>query len=82
MCWRYANTKDEAKVRLRDNIVVHGVVPRANIRPTELSPVIVPEYDGFHFKPSVHKSFAEVTKHQFQTLCVTWGNEVRSQRAY
>lgn len=43
----YTYTKDEAKLRLRDKIVVYGAVPRANIRPPDLGPVIVPEYDGF-----------------------------------
>ena len=33
MCSRYTYTKDEAKLRLRDLIVVFGAVPRANIRP-------------------------------------------------
>jgi len=28
---------------LRDKIVVYGAVPRANIRPTDLGPVIIPE---------------------------------------
>jgi hypothetical protein len=32
---------------LRDKIVVYGAVPRANIRPTDLGPVILPEDDGF-----------------------------------
>ena len=47
MCSRYTYTKDEAKLRLRDKILVFGAVPRANIRPTDLGPVIVPEEDGF-----------------------------------
>lgn len=47
MCSRYTYTKDEAKLRLRDLIVVFGAVPRANIRPTDLGPVILPEHDGF-----------------------------------
>ena len=47
MCSRYTYTKDEAKLRLRDKILVYGAVPRANIRPTDLGPVILPEYDGF-----------------------------------
>jgi hypothetical protein len=38
---RYSYTKDEAKFRLRDKIVVYGAVPRANIRPTNLGPVIL-----------------------------------------
>ena len=47
MCSRYTYTKDEAKLRLRDRIMVFGAVPRANIRPTDIGPVILPEYDGF-----------------------------------
>jgi putative SOS response-associated peptidase YedK len=47
MCSRYTYTKDEAKLRLRDLIQVFGVVPRANLRPTDLGPVILPEHDGF-----------------------------------
>ena len=47
MCSRYTYTKDEAKLRLRDLMVVFGAVPRANIRPTDLGPVILPEHDGF-----------------------------------
>ena len=47
MCSRYTYNKDEAKLRLRDKIVVFGAVPRANIRPTDLGPVILPEHDGF-----------------------------------
>jgi hypothetical protein len=47
MCSRYSYNKDEAKLRLRDRILVFGDVPRANIRPTDLSPVILPEYEGF-----------------------------------
>ena len=47
MCSNYTYTKNEAKMRLRDKILVFGAVPRANIRPTDLGPIIVPEYDGF-----------------------------------
>jgi putative SOS response-associated peptidase YedK len=47
MCSRYTYTKDEAKIRLREKIEVFGAVPRANIRPTDLGPVIIPEHDGF-----------------------------------
>jgi len=46
MCSRYTYTKNEAKLWLRDLILVFGAVPRANIRPTDLGPVIVPEHDG------------------------------------
>jgi putative SOS response-associated peptidase YedK len=47
MCSNYTYKKDEAKLRLRDKIPVFGAVPRANIRPTDLGPVILPEHDGF-----------------------------------
>lgn len=47
MCTHYTYNKDEAKVMLRDKIVIYGVVPRANIRPTDLGPVILPESDSF-----------------------------------
>jgi putative SOS response-associated peptidase YedK len=47
MCSRYTYNKDEAKLRLHDKILVYGAVPRANIRPTDLGPIIVPEYEGF-----------------------------------
>ena len=47
MCSRYTYTKDEAKLRLREKIEVFGCVPRANIRPTDLGPVIIPESDAF-----------------------------------
>ena len=36
MCSRYSYNKNEAKLRLRDKIVVHGAEPRVNIRPTDL----------------------------------------------
>lgn len=35
MCSRYEHKRDEAKIKLRDQIRVFGVVPRANIRPTD-----------------------------------------------
>ena len=41
MCSRYSYNEDEAKLRLRDRILVYGAVARANIRPTDLGPVIV-----------------------------------------
>ncbi|HUZ06705.1 MAG TPA: hypothetical protein VMV89_04385 [Candidatus Paceibacterota bacterium] len=47
MCSRYTYTKDEAKLKLRDQILVFGFVPRGDIRPTDLGPVIIPEHDGF-----------------------------------
>ena len=47
MCSRYTYNKDEAKLKLRDQILVFGFVPRGDIRPTDLGPVIIPEHDGF-----------------------------------
>ncbi len=47
MCAHYTYNKDAAKLKLRDKILVFGCVPHANIRPTDLGPVIVPEFDGF-----------------------------------
>ena len=41
MCSRYEHKRDEAKIKLRDLIRVFGVVPRANIRPTDLGPIIL-----------------------------------------
>jgi putative SOS response-associated peptidase YedK len=42
----YTYNRDEARLKLRDKILVYGAVPRAHIRPTDLGPVIVPEHDG------------------------------------
>ena len=47
MCSRYSYNKDEAKLKLRDLILVFGRVPRGDIRPTDLAPVIVPEHESF-----------------------------------
>ena len=47
MCLRYTYNKDEAKMKLRDQILVFGFVPRGDIRPTDLGPGIIPEHDGF-----------------------------------
>jgi len=47
MCSRYTYNKDEAKLKLRDQILVFGFVPRGDIRPTDLGPVIIPEHEGF-----------------------------------
>jgi putative SOS response-associated peptidase YedK len=47
MCSRYTYNKDEAKLKLRDQILVFGFVPRDDIRPSDLGPVIIPEHDGF-----------------------------------
>lgn len=41
MCSRYTYKKDEAKIKLREKIEVFGCVPRGDIRPTDLAPVIV-----------------------------------------
>jgi putative SOS response-associated peptidase YedK len=50
MCSRYTYNKDEVKLRLRDLIHIFGVVARANIRPTDLGPVILPEHESFSCK--------------------------------
>ena len=47
MCSTYIYTKAEAKLKLREKIEVFGAVPRANIRLTDLGPVIIPEHDSF-----------------------------------
>jgi hypothetical protein len=39
MCSRYTYNKDEAKLILRDQILVFGFVPRGDILPTDLEPV-------------------------------------------
>lgn len=46
MC-AYTYNRNEAKLKLHEKIQVFGAVPRANIRPTDLGPVILPEYEGF-----------------------------------
>lgn len=46
MCTNSAYKKDEPKVKLRDKILVYGAVPRSNIRPTDLGPVILPRAGG------------------------------------
>jgi len=46
MCANYTYKKNEAKLRLREKIQVFGAVPRANIRPTDLGPVIIPEFQS------------------------------------
>ena len=47
MCSRYTYNKDEAKLKLCDQILVFGFVPRSDIRPTDLGPVIIPEHESF-----------------------------------
>ena len=46
MCANYTCKKNEAKLRLREKIHVFGALPRANIRPTDLGPVIIPEFQS------------------------------------
>lgn len=46
MCARYTYNKDKAKLRLREKIETFGMVPKADIRPTDLGPVILPEFEG------------------------------------
>jgi putative SOS response-associated peptidase YedK len=50
VCSRYTNNKDEAKIKRRELIEVFGFVPRGDIRPTDLAPVIVPDEDSFSCK--------------------------------
>ncbi|MEI6078349.1 MAG: SOS response-associated peptidase family protein, partial [Verrucomicrobiota bacterium] len=47
MCSRFTVKKDEAKIRRREMLAVFGFVPRDDIRPTDLAPVILPEEDSF-----------------------------------
>jgi hypothetical protein len=47
MCSRYEQKRDEVKIKLRDKIYVFGMVPRANICPTDLGPIILPDEDSF-----------------------------------
>ena len=47
MCSHYTCNKDDAKLKLRDQILVFGFVPPRDIRPTDLGPVIIPEHEGF-----------------------------------
>jgi len=46
MCAHYTYKKNGAKLKLRQKIEVFGAVPRASIRPTDLGPVVVPEFEG------------------------------------
>ena len=39
MCSGYTYNKDEAKLKLRDQILVFGFVPHSDIRPTDLGPL-------------------------------------------
>jgi putative SOS response-associated peptidase YedK len=47
MCSRYTYVRKEARLRLRERIEVFDCVPRADIRITDLGPIVVPEHDGF-----------------------------------
>ena len=47
MCSHYTCKQEKAKLKLRDQILVFGFVPRGDIRPTDLGPVIIPEHEGF-----------------------------------
>jgi putative SOS response-associated peptidase YedK len=47
MCAHYTYNKDEAKLALREKIYVYGRVPRAHIKPTDLGPVIIPEFESY-----------------------------------
>jgi putative SOS response-associated peptidase YedK len=47
VCSRYTYKKDEARIKLREKIEVFGCVPRGDIRPTDLAPVILPDEDSF-----------------------------------
>lgn len=46
MCARYTYNKDAAKLTLLEKLIVYGVLPRGDIRPTDLGPVILPEFEG------------------------------------
>ena len=46
MCATYTYHRDVTKLALREKLVVHGEVPRSDIRPTDLGPVILPEFEG------------------------------------
>ncbi|MEI6078703.1 MAG: SOS response-associated peptidase family protein, partial [Verrucomicrobiota bacterium] len=46
MCSRFTVKKDEAKIRRRELMAVFGFVPREDIRPTDLAPVILPDDDN------------------------------------
>ena len=46
MCANYTYKKNEAKLILRTKLETSGAGPRAGIRPTDLGPVIVPEFES------------------------------------
>jgi putative SOS response-associated peptidase YedK len=85
MCSRYTYNKDEAKLKLRNKIEVFGCVPRGDIRPTDLGPVIIPEHEGFEMtwgwrvpwdkKPLINAKSETITqlptfKPQLQNRCL------------
>ena len=61
MCSRYTYKKDEAKLKLPDQILVFGFVPRGDIRPTDLGPVTAgknPETGRTVLTVAVRKDFS------------------------
>jgi len=48
VCSTYTVKRDETKIRLREKILIYGAVPRANIRPTDLAPIVIPADDDFY----------------------------------
>jgi putative SOS response-associated peptidase YedK len=47
MCAHFTIKRDEEKIRLRDKILIYGAVPRADIKPTDLAPIIIPDNDDY-----------------------------------
>ena len=45
MCFRYSAKKNEARIKAREKQFVFGLVPRENILPTDLGPILLPEED-------------------------------------
>jgi putative SOS response-associated peptidase YedK len=48
MCSRFTVKRNEAAIKLREKILVYGAVPRADVRPTDYAPIIVPENGGYY----------------------------------
>lgn len=46
MCVTYTYTKDVAKLELLEKLINYGVLRCGVLRPTDLGPVIVPEFEG------------------------------------
>jgi putative SOS response-associated peptidase YedK len=46
MCATYTYKKDAVREKLREAITAYGAAPQAKIRPTDLGPVVVPEFAG------------------------------------